>query len=70
MSRARHVPEIVELGQERAVFCVCSTTGDGVFPEDAEEFYAALATTAVDHLAYSVLALGDTGTEGREEEGG
>jgi sulfite reductase (NADPH) flavoprotein alpha-component len=54
----------VDFGRETAVLLVCSTTGDGVPPNEAEDFCAALRDGSVhtDHRKspkFGVLALGD-----------
>lgn len=55
--------EAVDFSREHLVLLVCSTTGDGVPPNEAEAFREALrdGTVEIPPLPYAVLALGDSG---------
>jgi len=55
-----------DLAREKYVLIITSTFGDGDPPENARAFHAALQAPTqpqLDHLAYSVLALGDRNYE-------
>lgn len=56
--------EKLDLIQEQLMLCVFSTTGDGVPPTDAYSFIEFLNSSShapsLDHLHFSVLALGDS----------
>ncbi|XP_053375393.1 NADPH oxidoreductase A-like [Mercenaria mercenaria] len=53
---------IIDFTKEQLCFVVISTSGDGVPPTDARPFYEFLlcSETRIDHLKFSVLALGDS----------
>lgn len=54
----------VDFSKEKCVLLCCSTTGDGVVPTDAKDFYDSLSElepNSLRHVEYSVLALGDLG---------
>eukprot|EP00189_Rhodosorus_marinus_P010389 CAMPEP_0184741530 /NCGR_PEP_ID=MMETSP0315-20130426/4561_1 /TAXON_ID=101924 /ORGANISM="Rhodosorus marinus, Strain UTEX LB 2760" /LENGTH=605 /DNA_ID=CAMNT_0027211881 /DNA_START=259 /DNA_END=2076 /DNA_ORIENTATION=+ len=54
----------IDLSKEQVCLLCCSTTGDGVIPTDAKEFYDLMNTgqdCSAPHLKFSVCALGDRG---------
>eukprot|EP01137_Pigoraptor_chileana_P012408 Opistho-2@64785 len=55
---------IVDFKKEQVILAVCSTTGDGVPPTDARDFFSAVTSGKIgnlSHASFSVLALGDKG---------
>ncbi|WP_445163386.1 diflavin oxidoreductase [Mycobacterium sp. Dal123C01] len=58
--------ELADLQSATHFILVCSTWGEGEFPDNASLFWEALSADGVeplDHLRFAVLALGDTGYE-------
>lgn len=54
--------EVIDFSKETHVVVVCSTTGDGVPPNEAAAFHTALNNSQIhfsSHCKYSVIALGD-----------
>ncbi len=57
--------ELADLQSATHFVTVCSTFGDGEFPDNAQLFWEAIsaATDRLEHLSFAVLALGDTSYE-------
>jgi sulfite reductase (NADPH) flavoprotein alpha-component len=53
---------VIEWEQEQVVICICSTYGDGVPPTRARPCFDSFDANPLklDHISFSVLALGDS----------